>query len=153
MKYLFFILTVAVVLTSCSSDDDSNLVENENLTQTEILVNGSPWNFNNVEVITVERNDLELTNEELKNISQQNTFPQFIFNSNGTVLISNNGNEITADFIIVNNNMTLIAPDNSEFELINIEISESEFSYEQQFDAIGDNTSISSFWTSRIFFN
>ncbi len=152
MKRLFLIFTLATFTMSCSSDDDvADFPESQ--TQTEILVNGSPWTFNHAEVESVQRNDLNLTNEELKNLSENAVAPEFIFNSNGTVLLSANGNEFTAEFALINSNMKLIAPDGSEFELKSVTINQSEFSYEQVFEQVGQNTSEFTIWTSRLFYN
>ena len=141
-----------MLFVSCSSDDDGDAVVGE-LTQTEMLNNGSPWNFRNAEVVTVMRNELNLSNEELVAISEDGSFPTFNFNNNGTVLLTEGSTEITASFDILNGDIVLTASDNSTLILENIEVSENEFSFTTEYDYIENNdTSVSSFWTSRLFY-
>lgn len=151
MRKLSLLMVVALLTFACSSDDDTAAPPQ---TQTELLVSGSPWNFSSAELVTIISNDANFTNAEMLDITQNASFPQFNFNSNGTVLLTNNGNEVTANFNIVNGNMT-ISLDGDSLTLENVNITGNEFSYEVINDAIpvGGNTSQVSVWRARLFYN
>ena len=152
MKNLYLLLLL-LTLFACSSDDDSSTTES--FTKTELLVNGSVWNFENAEIVSVQTNNLDLSNSELLNITEQRTFPSsFDFKNNGTVLIVSDGNEITADYSILDNSIILTAQDDSTLDLESVEITENQFSWDFKFEeAGGDYGETVTIWTAKLNYN
>jgi len=151
MKNLIYLALMSILVFSCSSDDDSS-GQPEDLSQTELLVNGSPWSFDRAEIESVNLNNLDLTNEEIINITENRSFPTFDFKDNGNVLLENNGDEVTASFAILNDNLELVAQDGSELTLESFEVNETEFSFESQQEEVDSNENIT-LWTAVLIYN
>ena len=153
MKNLIYLALISIIVISCSSDDD-DATPPEDLSQTELLVNGSPWSFDSAEIVSVQENELNLNNDTLISLTEANSRPDFTFQENGTVFLENNGNEVTAAFAIVNGNLEFVAQDDSELTLESFEVSETEFSYETIVEEVGGTDQfLYSQWTARLIFN
>ena len=70
LSYKFLIIALLFTLTSCKSDDDSSEM-NANLTNEELLIQGSPWTFDRYVLIQIVRDDgLNLTESEIVSMTE-----------------------------------------------------------------------------------
>ena len=156
MRKLLFLSLICVLTFSCSSDDDGGTPEIEIGLQ-DLLVDQSPWEFNNVEVLEItQQSNPESTNQEIENMVRnryqditftfnQNETGSFVTPDNQTIDFSYELNTATDEIVFEGftfgfsstlSNVS-IAENNFQFEVENSawdgENPESEVSYEGKF--------------------
>jgi len=132
---IFGIFFGVLLFSSCSKDNEDDS-DNNNLTDTELLVRKSPWNFNYFELIhIVDSNGTSLTQQEIENhINQEMNGISYNFEDDSTGRSMVNGVEqATWNWYIANNKLTLIIPPpNSITQVLDFEVSATQFYFESQ---------------------
>tara|TARA_B100000949_G_C14018828_1_gene340428 strand:- start:111 stop:575 length:465 start_codon:yes stop_codon:yes gene_type:complete len=128
MKKMIVLFAFTALMFSCSKDDDNSSAEQTNEQRRELMVSGSPWDFESVSVLELTLNPAGLTNAEAQNIIDDDyDGSKLSFKNDGTGTFSafgqtfpfswglnNTGNEVVLgggaigsflDFSIASNNM------------------------------------------------
>ena len=147
------ILFISVLLFSLACSDDDDTVPAEDLTQLELsLINGSPWEFESTQFVSVESNEQNLSENEMLQISEdQLNSVSLNFRNNRTVQLSGSNSQISYEFTASNGTMVFTSSGEEIGTLESVEVNQNELSYIDTFTNTDDNSQ-TTVWKAKLFF-
>ena len=132
IRILSILILGIITLFSCSNDNDD-----EQDSRINILVENSPWAYQDYKLIAViERNNSTLTEEELENfIDETTTGSTIMFNADGTAMAKSGTSDITNTWTYTLNKNEILSiwddPKGTIATFKNVEISSTQLRFEE----------------------
>ncbi len=148
-KLLF--IPLLLLTLACSNDESS--VPAENLSELEVsMIEGSPWNYNSAEFVSVAINEQDLSEAEmLQETDDLLNSVNLVFNNNRTVTLNSNNGQVVYDFSVSDATMTFISDGDTIGTLEEVQVDENQLSYIDTFEVTNDNGQTNQ-WKARLFF-